>query len=836
MPFWEKVQAKRCDPDDPKVFRVPKSPESQQGFSTIYKGSNKYWRCKHTIRTETGFARCKYCVSDTYFKSFKPNDFLEIKKHTHYYGIRGFLQPAPDLREKEYKLSETTKAHCKFVGKFDISLEAATSPEMLNLLRSAFAEGQKNPKTSPENFTLYSRNTFRTIFIEYSKTIETISHNKLLNFKYVCILADAGKLGAKNYLLTAYGNPNCPGPPLIETSNQHFNGNMISYIHALTKSIENLTDKGFVVAGVVCDNLPVQWQAFVQTQKKFCNLPDKASFLLFSCSCHNIALAIKDASEICPFLDECIQSLILFSQIFRSKPICTILHQACPQYCSTRWNIVYDIALWIILHFDEIYSVLQDPRIFKFAELKDNIETVIKSLFVFSPSIIILMHPFKLISKIFEGDNCRMCDTFPLMSSAIYFGQTICSYSNFFREIYAMIQSCMNQRLQNCRYSHHRYALFMVTPQGRLFEKDVIRNDLLESQEALTQYFMEHYPLKIDSELLNFCKLMVSKNSTFYVRFNMLLHFWSNDVVTYCKADAAERAEELFQKPLPEELKNVLFTVDQNENQKLIGEQMTKLQSFYSSIGSCNVEGIYESSQKEEYTEHHYPSSQCLNLLDNPPHDTTDPLTISQSDTQTISQSDTLTNDQRNSDDDIPTSVEYPSPAEYDLEKFQDSHFKEKVRKRRQNLNEEIHETFVSDDNLEETEYDTITDEICTKQTVILSTLEEMASIFKLDQEKIVNFFLNTWRNEERTVCGKTTGVSCPPSPSCIQFVLCLSEKYENRYHCAGTVPYDGRPLSCGSKYGGSCLPPANIGVLPYPQPKSLSGSTGIFQSNQAQT
>ena len=429
-PLWETVQAKHCDPDNPDI-KIPGNSISKNGFSPIYKGSNKYWRCTYTKRTDKGLMKCKYCISDTHFKRLSPTEIEEIKKHTHIFPITDFYNRAEDETKRKMPFSETIKSLCYFAGKHNISLMAATSDEMMNLLQCAYTEGQRNPKGHINGSELISRNTFKKIFIDYAKNITDAETQYLLQLRYISVIADAGKLGSKNYFIIQYGNPIVSHPPLIENTNPNFAGNQFAYRNALRSSITNLTTQNFIVSGVVCDNLAVQWMAFSSFQKILIEQKTQ-SFLLFSCSCHNLALAIKDAVEEVPFLSEAFNSICIFSQIFRSKPVCSILFKACPQYCTTRWNVIYDIAYWIVLHFDELFYFLQDPRVYSIKEIRKNIGLVIKTIFVYAPTVIILLHPFKILSKIFESDNSRMCDSFPKMKSALFYGQTICSYSEFF--------------------------------------------------------------------------------------------------------------------------------------------------------------------------------------------------------------------------------------------------------------------------------------------------------------------------------------------------------------------------------------------------------------------
>ena len=309
--------------DGNRKFQKHKSPQIENGFMSITKNKAKWWRCTHRTKIGSTTIQCICIISNAKYEKLTADEKAQLSHHEHVYPrLQSFIQNLTNPVENEEdlnELNELTQSLCFFVAETDLSISAAVSQPMKDLLTTAIKWGQTNIDLRPEQFLDFSRNTFRNVFVKFANTLKTKQINFIQSFKIISVQIDAGKLGSKNYIECTISNFYSNAPPIHYRTHEFFEGRHNSYVTYIKEIHRELSGKyNLSIAGIVADNLRVQWSALKEVQNH-CILSDQPAFLILPCSCHNLALALNDAISSNPVLTEACSAIIRFSVIFRKK-------------------------------------------------------------------------------------------------------------------------------------------------------------------------------------------------------------------------------------------------------------------------------------------------------------------------------------------------------------------------------------------------------------------------------------------------------------------------------------------------------------------------------------
>ena len=115
-------------------------------------------------------------------------------------------------------------------------------------------------------------------------------------------------------------------------------------------------------------------------------------------------------------------------------------------------------------HFLELDAFLHDQIISSLDYLKEQLPALEKTVYIFSPMMILLFITFKSVSLIFEGDSLPMENIFSYAISSVLEGP-----------IGFTIESTIINRFLLCDMANIIYLMFLSTPIVRKFEMEVIR-------------------------------------------------------------------------------------------------------------------------------------------------------------------------------------------------------------------------------------------------------------------------------------------------------------------------------------------------------------------------
>ena len=516
-------------------FEIHKNPTFQNGFISITKNKTKWWRCNHSEERRGKRVKCICIISNRKWEKLTDFQREHLKEHTHQFpDMERFLTmlSEPTTQENDDKINYLIQSLFIFIAESNISLNIALSQPMKDLLQTAVQFGQENPDINASQYFSYISNPKKGCenFNKFADKLKEKQIELMAKYKYVSIQIDAGKLGSKNYLETTISNFYSKTSPIPYENTEYFSGKQVSYKNSILNIIENLCSNKLKVAGIVADNLRVQWSALKEVQEELLTNPDKKvkSFLILPCSCHNLSLGINDSIKSNQVLSEACNCIIHFSVVFRKKAVCSILQKACPSYCETRWNCIYDIAEWIIKHFLELDAFFHDPIITTIKVIADDLPLLVKTLYIQAPLIVLFFAPFKTCSKLFEGDSIPMAYVFPYCLSAISQGRLLCSYKKFTSEIYYSIENSISQRMFHSKNSKYLYFLFLMSSKGRFFDMCAVRGNEDLDQSQFEQYCSNNFEINVDEKLIRQAKLMLNSNSLFHVKFEHLNQLHQN--------------------------------------------------------------------------------------------------------------------------------------------------------------------------------------------------------------------------------------------------------------------------------------------------------------------
>ena len=504
-------------------FQRQQRPMKENGFSTITKNKNRWWRCTQMTGKEKNILRCICIISNTRYQSLSDEEKKNLKYHDHVYpSIKTILTQIPAEKKPIEHSIQMTHALCKFAAGTNSSISLVVSKQMKDLLTAAITWGRQFPDADIEETFDANRKSFTKQFLCFADNLKDYQINFLEKYIYVSIQIDAGKLGSKNYFESTISNFYSKTSPVHFSSDEYFAGTTEAYKNSIINIINELTkQKKFIISAIVADNLRVQWSAMKDIQENLLNDPEEKSFLILPCSCHNISLGLNDSITTNPVLAEAQKSIIHFSSIFRKKSVTALFKKSCPEYCATRWNCIYDISEWIIKNFLRLDAFFHDPVIKLLPQLSD-VSSLVKTIYIEAPLIVTLFAPFKVISKIFEGDSIPMSNIFPYTLSAINKGRSISSFCAFTANVYKSIETAVSKRIFHNESSKFLYLMFIMTPIGRQFETEILRCkdtwDQIDCEEFCTKYFN----VEINSTLIQQAKIMLDSRSIFRTKFEKL--------------------------------------------------------------------------------------------------------------------------------------------------------------------------------------------------------------------------------------------------------------------------------------------------------------------------
>lgn len=463
-----------------------------KGFKILSDGTHTYYLCTTKFNQKDGdFVYCEFTQRKDRVSS---EDDL---KHTCWPPSNNILKYGEIFHNNGPEDNQILKHHITFVGKSNISMASAVSPELFALIHSAISVGQQNTTITPANlYPQISRNTFTKRFIEQGLDKYHTMTNNFKKYKYNSLSIDAGKEGSKNYLDIILTNAIIPLKPILFQAIQLFDGSYNSYYRAIRDAILTLSACNICITGIVCDGLRVQKKA-VDDLKSFFN----GSFVRIPCSCHCLQLSIKDflAHEL---LDDALKCIEVFSSTFNSKPVSSKFKLVCPSRCLTRWNNIFDICEFIIRNFKKIEDFMSQNKnlsLSPFQKDDTTINSCIRACKIWSPLLYILFYPFKLLTEKLEGDHVTAGYIYGYSESAAIFLEQLTIQYDFITDRANILLDLIRERFDYTVSGHLLSVLFHLTPKGRRIY--ISKNGL--STDQLKQLYSDLFPLGKPQNLLD---------------------------------------------------------------------------------------------------------------------------------------------------------------------------------------------------------------------------------------------------------------------------------------------------------------------------------------------
>ncbi|EAY21889.1 hypothetical protein TVAG_249490 [Trichomonas vaginalis G3] len=371
--------------------------------------------------------------------------------------------------------------------------------------------GQMNPKANPEDlYKPLSRTQFTKHFIQkgmerYDEFLEMYKETQ-----YVALAVDAGKEGSHNYFDMIIANPFSELPPLVYNSVKDFKGDMISYEEELRSVLNQLISEGFIVTGIVSDNLRVQVSAIEKVLKDF------GCIVHIPCGCHTLELALKDAEET-EIINEGKYDLEWFSRMFNRKHAHAALEVAPPKRCATRWSNLFAIAEWIVrrrlrlIQFcasGEAIQIkdFQDECLDEWNEMADIITTS-------APIMFTILLPFAHMIKVLEGDGVGAFKIYGYMMSTIANLKDIVTKVPQLQETILRLIDLVLERLNDTESGLTFRVMHDISARGR--EVNIQIKQCGNDKNAIDEIWKRYYPINISEEelsLIDDCKVLLENS------------------------------------------------------------------------------------------------------------------------------------------------------------------------------------------------------------------------------------------------------------------------------------------------------------------------------------
>ena len=410
-------------------------------------------------------------------------------------------EPSDAIKEKLYALT----------GRYGIAIEIAVGKLMRNLIFTAIKIGQENPTADIETLTpLLNRKSFTKDLIRRGKLLYEEVKNQYLEYKFVCLNVDAGKLGSTNYFDVIIANSLIPIKPIIYKAFSHFRGDSFDYKSKLNHVIEELEAEGFTVAGIVSDGLRVQVNAILDIIQN--------SHFLFHVSCgdHAIHNALKDAFRQSEELNKMLSDLENFTILMNHKDILSKIQISIPKRCMTRWTNVYDISYYIVEHYETICEFFNTEENYLLPSMKDSDDLesayniITKSCFILT----MILKPLKTLSLKLESDHTTCGYIFGYEYSVLIKLTQLGIQFPILEEYCNLLAECVKQRLFEKHDSLQNRLAFVLTPKGREIEIMLENNSpKTEIDAAFSNYFPLDDPK--ESEIFEFCSEKLNEEQDF---------------------------------------------------------------------------------------------------------------------------------------------------------------------------------------------------------------------------------------------------------------------------------------------------------------------------------
>lgn len=476
-----------------------------KGFKILSDGTHTYYLCTTKFNQKEGdFVYCEFTQRKD--RVFSENDL----QHTCWPPSKNIIQYGKIINNDEPEDNQILTHHITFVGKSNMSMTAAVSPEFYALIHSAISVGQQNTAIKPANlYPQVSRSTFTKRFIEYGLEKYQAMTNNFKKYKYNSLSIDAGKEGSKNYLDIILTNAIIPLKPILFQAIQLFDGSYNSYYRAIRDAILTLSACDICITGIVCDGLRVQKKAVDDLISYF-----NGTFVRIPCSCHCLQLSIKDflAHEL---LEDALKCIEIFSSTFNSKPVASKFKLVCPSRCLTRWNNIFDICEFVIKNFKKIEDFMSQNKYLNLSPFQKNdtiINSCIRACKIWSPLLYILFYPFKLLTEKLEGDNVTAGYIYGYSESAAIFLEQLTIQYDFITDKANLLLSLIRERFDYTVSGHLLSVLFHLTPKGRRIY--ISKNDL--SIDELKQLYSDLFPLERSQNLMDKAADIFTKQDNYF--------------------------------------------------------------------------------------------------------------------------------------------------------------------------------------------------------------------------------------------------------------------------------------------------------------------------------
>ena len=241
--------------------------------------------------------------------------------------------------------------------------------------------------------------------------------------------------------------------------------------------------KGINITTLVGDNLPVQKSALDHSPGSLQedNIETNVALpIFFPCICHTLSLALNDFikdNEIMSFL---MDNIIIFTKIFRSKPIVAHLDLVCPSFCKTRWTNQFDIFLWTLKHLSSIENLCKNATA-DIASLLLKIPNLPDMIYEKIPKFVYIFTPMKDLITFLEGDHTPACYLYPVIET---FRKKIKDLINDSEEDFSELLTDLLEKIDKRLSFHYGYfelrTLYYLTPSGREHARKTVYQNFLE--------------------------------------------------------------------------------------------------------------------------------------------------------------------------------------------------------------------------------------------------------------------------------------------------------------------------------------------------------------------
>ena len=409
----------------------------------------------------------------------------------------------PPPKNEDLSIDEITKQLILFTAKSNLSLENATGPVMHNFLINLIKFSQSNPNKDPISLVpTTNRKAFTKMLINEGKGLYDKVLEEYISRGVAALSIDAGKISKTTYFNVIITNALFSIPPLLYKCVNRFRGDKLSYETNIKESISYLEEKGLVIAGIVADNLRVQFSAIEEVASELGN------FFIVPCGCHTLALGINDAKIESDLFEKAFETIESFSYLTNNRDILSTLRISVPKRCSTRWTNLCDICLFTVNHYDHLIEYFNKESTFKLKSLKNSItlSTPVDMLSKYVAPMCILLLPLKILSEKLESDRMSIGFKYGFVKSALILIEQL-SYKYHLERPAKVLIRCIDARINDTRSGLQDRVAFILTKQGRDIERMIRKGVPIDEIRCA---FTEEFPIHIDDGVLGICEKIIN--------------------------------------------------------------------------------------------------------------------------------------------------------------------------------------------------------------------------------------------------------------------------------------------------------------------------------------